>query len=371
MNNKIRVGTVFSGIGAFEFALKRLNIEHEIVLACDNGNRIIEYNREDELNKIKSLANYEAKKNYVDNLYRAKTKKRNFVKESFIANYPIDELSYYQDIALLDGTDFYRKIDILVGGSPCQSFSTIGFKRGLEDARGTLFYEYARLINESKPKVFIYENVRGLKTHDKGNTWEIIKNIFDNLGYDIYDGLLNSKEYGIPQRRARMFVIGFRKQVDFKMPPPSVNCEHSLKDFLLDNCEYGGFNFDKDGKIIINKKPGLIGDRYFLSEKIRNYVMSSGTKTFYQKPEIDLSVARTILSTMGNCHRAGIDNYVTTNNKIRMLTEREALRLMGFTDDFKIVVSTAQMYKQSGNSIVVDILMALMKEIIKTGIFSE
>jgi DNA (cytosine-5)-methyltransferase 1 len=93
--------------------------------------------------------------------------------------------------------------------------------------------------------------------------------------------------------------------------------------------------------------------------------MKSGTKSFYQKPEIDLPIARTILSTMGNRHRAGIDNYYTIDGKIRMLTEREAHRFMGFTDDYKIVVSRAQGYKQAGNSIVVDVLMALMQSIIK------
>ena len=111
--------------------------------------------------------------------------------------------------------------------------------------------------------------------------------------------------------------------------------------------------------------------QYFLSDAVREYVLKGGTKSFYQKPETDLKIARTLLSTMGNCHRAGVDNYITINGKLRMLSEREALRLMGFTDDFVQVVSTAQMYKQAGNSIVVDVMLAIVREIIKTGVFDD
>ena len=102
----------------------------------------------------------------------------------------------------------------------------------------------------------------------------------------------------------------------------------------------------------------------FLSEKLVKYVMSPGTKNFYHEDsQIDLPIARAILSTQGNTHRASVNNYVTTNGKIRALEPRESLRLMGFPDDFKIVVSRAQSYKQSGNSIVVDVLMNLLKSI--------
>ena len=104
--------------------------------------------------------------------------------------------------------------------------------------------------------------------------------------------------------------------------------------------------------------------------------MSGGTKTFYQKPEINLPIARTLLKTMGNRHRAGIDNYVSIDGstelgKVRMLTERECHRLMGFTDDYQIVVSKAQAYKQAGNSIVVDVMMSILSSIFKTGIFDK
>ena len=165
--HKIKVATVFSGIGSFEFAFRRLGIDHDIVFACDNGGIEIEVNSKEELSNIKLMSNEKEKKDYVDNLYKVKSKKKNYVKMSYLANYNIDEDKFYQDIRLLDGTDYKGKVDILVGGSPCQSFSTVGYQHGLEDARGTLFYDFARIIDETQPKVFIYENVRGLLTHDK------------------------------------------------------------------------------------------------------------------------------------------------------------------------------------------------------------
>ena len=123
-----------------------------------------------------------------------------FLKESYFVNYKIDEESWFEDIRFIDGKKFENKIDLFVGGSPCQSFSMMGKRAGLEDARGTLFYEYARLVNEIKPKVFIYENVPGMINHDNGNTWKVVREIFESLGYKFYFQILNSKDYGIPQK---------------------------------------------------------------------------------------------------------------------------------------------------------------------------
>ena len=363
----IKVATVFSGIGAVEFALKRLNKEHEIIFACDNGNIEIDYDTNKEMETIRKMKTPFEKKQYVDYLY-SKSRKTNFVKQSYLANYEIDENRYYQDVKLLDGTDYKGDIDLFVGGSPCQSFSTVGFTGGLEDARGTLFYEFARLVKEIQPKVFIYENVRGLLTHDNGKTWKIIKGIFDGLGYVYYYDVLNAKDYGVPQNRRRLFVVGFKKDVLFKFPSP-IALDLTMQDFLIEKNTLGSINYNENGKLTFNNDEGVIDDKYYLSEKLYNYVMKGGTKTFYTKPEIDLSVARTILATMGNRHRAGVDNYVTIDGKVRMLSEREAHRLMGFTDDYKIVVSRAQSYKQAGNSIVVDVLMKILIEIYKTNIF--
>mgnify|MGYP000268848987 CR=1 FL=1 len=153
----IRVGTVFSGIGSVEYALKRMNIEHEIVFACDNGD--IEVDEDAIRNEILNLdePTFENKKNVVDSHYLL-SRKTNFVKKTYFANYDIDEKDYHYNVRFLDGYQYRNQIDLFVGGSPCQSFSMMGYKRGLEDARGTLFYEFARLVNEIQPKVFIYES---------------------------------------------------------------------------------------------------------------------------------------------------------------------------------------------------------------------
>lgn len=374
---KIRLATVFSGIGSVEFALKRMGLKHSLVFACDNGERDIQYDEEKEKSIVRSLDGPIAKKEYIDKLYESKTRCKNYVKESFLANYPeFDENYYYQDIKLLDGNDFKGKVDLFVGGSPCQSFSSVGFQHGLEDTRGTLFYEYARLVKEIQPKVFIYENVRNLLNHDKGKTWDVIKKVFESLGYKYKFAVLNAADYGIPQTRRRLFVVGFKDAVDFEMPPRTCDLKYVMKDFSINNCAEGFFQHDIDGNLIIKKEVGNVPDIYTLSPKIYTYVMKSGTKTFYQKPIINKDIARTLLKTMGNRHRAGIDNYLSFDGtedlgSVRMLTERECLRLMGYTDDYKIVVSRAQTYKQAGNSIVVDVMMAIIKEILSTGIMEE
>ena len=377
----IRLATIFSGIGAVEFAMRRLNLKHEIVFACDNGEREVEYDIEKERKAVFSLNTKKEKKEYVDRLYSSLTGKTNYVEKSYLANYKsLKEENYYQDVILLDGKDYKDEVDLFVGGSPCQSFSSVGFQGGLEDARGTLFYEYARLVKEIRPKVFIYENVRNLLNHNHGNTWKVIKGIFDSLGYSYKFEVLNASDYGIPQTRRRLFVVGFRKDLkidvehDFVFPPKTKTRHFVMKDFSINNCAEGNMVFDRKGEIKLKKGGGVPDSKYTLSPKLYAYVMKTGTKTWSQKVEINLDVGRTLLKTMGNRHRAGVDNYISFDGtedlgSVRMLTEREAHRLMGFTDDYQIVVSRCQAYKQAGNSIVVDVMMAILKSIMKTGVF--
>lgn len=363
---KIKLATVFSGIGAIEQAFKRLHIDNDIVFACDNGDIEIDVDTDKELSKIRKLSSIKDKKDYALNLYKTLSRKSNFVEQTYKNNYTILDDNFFYDVKMLDGTDFKNKVDLFVGGSPCQSFSIAGARGGFEDTRGTLFYEYVRLVKEIQPKIFIYENVYGVLTHDKGKTWETMQNVFSELGYTYKWQILDAKNYGIPQGRRRLFVVGFKdkKQAQkFEFPKPK-DLKFTMQDFLLDNCAEGNFNYDGEGNIVI-KKGGQLVSKY-LSDKLVAYVMSPGTKNFYHEDaEIDLPIARAILSTQGNTHRASVNNYVTTNGHIRALEPRESLRLMGFPDDFKITVSRSQSYKQSGNSIVVDVLMAILKEIIK------
>lgn len=362
----LKLGSVFSGIGAIEQALKRMNIDHEIEFACDNGDINIDINYDEELNKIRNMDFLEEKREYVRNLYHTLSRKTNFVEISYKANYKVKNDNFFYDVRLFDGTDFKNKIDLFVGGSPCQSFSIIGSRGGFEDARGTLFYEYARLVKEIEPKIFIYENVYGVLMHDKGNTWKVMQNIFDELGYHYKWQILNAKDYGIPQGRRRLYVVGFKSFKDyekFNFPKP-IKLKYTMQDFLIDNTKYGNL-ISENGKMIIKENVGeMVEDKYFLSDKLKKYVLSPGTKNFmHNDAEINLPIARALLSTQGNTHRASVNNYVTTNGKIRALSVRETHRLMGFPDDYKIVVSKAQAYKQSGNSIVVDVLIAILNNI--------
>lgn len=351
-------------------------------------------------------SDWDARKRYVDNLY-AGLESRNKVRQSYMANYALPDEHFHWNVAFLDGHQYTGEVDLFVGGSPCQSFSLVGKQRGLDDTRGTLFYEYARLIDEIKPKVFIYENVRAVTSHDGGKTWGKMQEVFKELGYSFSWTVLNAKNYGIPQNRERLFVVGIRNDlpqvVDFTFPEP-VPLEKKMKDFLMDNapggyflpkkgvefvtmeknltkkftqidgevqlCQkknqqfnwHGDFVFQSEEDAQANNIPDL--EKYFLSEKVRKYVLSSGTKNFYSKPAIDLDIARPLLTTMHKMHRAGVDNYVTTQGRLRKLTPRECLRLMGFSDTFKIVVSDTSMYQQAGNSIVVDVLIAIVRQIL-------
>lgn len=362
----LKLGTVFSGIGAIEQALIRLNIEHEIEFACDNGDVEIDADYEKELNKIKKMKTTNDKRLYVENLYKAKSRKTNFVEQAYKANYKINNDNFFYDVKLLDGSDFKGKIDLFVGGSPCQSFSIAGARGGFEDARGTLFYEYCRLVSEIQPKIFIYENVYGVLTHDKGNTWKVMQNSFDSLGYHYKWQILDARDYGIPQGRRRLYVVGFKDKEEydkFEFPKP-IKLQYTMQDLLVENTKEGNF-INREGKLIVTEKIGEEPEeKYYLSEKLKAYVMSPGTKKFmHTDAKIDLPIARALLSTQGNSHRASVNNYVTTHGRIRALTVRETYRLMGFPDSYKIVVSKAQALKQSGNSIVVDVLINILKEI--------
>ena len=368
----LRVATVFSGIGAPEQALLRLGVPIEHVFACDNGERLIDVDYLIEQKHVFSLSSAQEKREYVDALYRSKTSKVNYVQRSYLANYNIERDNFFQDVILLDGTDFKDKVDFFVGGSPCQSFSIAGARGGLEDTRGTLFFEYCRLVSEIKPQVFIYENVYGVLTHDKGRTWETMQNAFSELGYYFSWAILDARDYGIPQGRRRLFVVGFKdKEAHARFSfPQKINLQSrplkTMQDMLEENAAYMSI-LSVDGVLQkVNDEKGTPEERYYLSDKLKTYVLSPGTKNFmHYDAKTDLPIARALVKNMGNSYRASVNNYVTTNGRLRALTMREVHRLMGFPDDYKIVVSKAQAYKQAGNSIVVDVMMAIEKEIFK------
>lgn len=415
----MKLATVFSGIGAIEQALHRMGIDYEMVFACDNGDvelnllegkDLDDYTRlkklrskkqlknqadiehleelgrkenqiaEDIRIQIQSMDNKKDKKLFVDNLYKTRSRQTNFVKTAYLANYGhlLNLDDFHLDIRFLDATDYEDAgIDLLVGGSPCQAFSAVGAQYGLSDTRGTLFYEFARIIKETQPRVFIYENVRGLTTHDNGHTWEVMKSVFENdLNYRITEPqILNASDYGIPQSRRRIFVVGIREDIEcgeFVYPQP-IPLKYTMQDFLEENCAYGHFNYNPtNGELIVEKVTGKPDEKFTLTPAVQKYVLAGGTSNYRTSTETDLPIARTLMKMMTQHHRAGVDNYVTVTKKplvLRQLSDREALRLMGFPDDFKIAVSSMQTLRQAGNSIVVDVLMAIVKGIIETRVY--
>lgn len=351
----LRVGTLFSGIGAFEQALKQMKIKHKIVFACDNGERYLKATEEEIRKYAKSLGKTTPQEleEVVDRLYE-QTGKPNFVKQSYFANYDITEDRWHNDVRFMDGAQYKGKVDILVGGSPCQSFSVMGKHAGLEDTRGTLFYDYARIIRESQPSVFIYENVPGMLIHDKGRTWDVIKSVFESLNYKIHYQVLDAKDYGIPQNRKRLFVVGLKNKDSNFVFPEKKKLTTTLFDYLETD----------------------ISEEFYLGEKGFAFVTDPSHPN---RTHVNCNIAKTQKAnqqfnwngdfifeeldkkhTPGILKRAYVGEWNAKKGVARKLTNRECLRLMGFSDSFKIVVPSMQSYRQSGNSIVVNVLKSII-----------
>lgn len=356
----IRLATVFSGIGAIEQAMFKMGLEHEIVFACDTGERYLKKPVEEIDAAVKNM-NEEEKQLFIENLYK-QTGKKNFVKDSYMANYNLREDRWYADIRFLNGTQFNGQVDLIVGGSPCQSFSAIGKRAGLEDARGTLFYDYARLINEIQPKVFIFENVVGMLTHNKGKTYKAIKEVFESLNYRLYDTVLNSVNFDIPQERKRLFVVGFRNDL-------ILNGEFTFP--LGEKTDKKMFDFLENGPIAARHYLGKKGFEFVTNPKYRNRARVNHEIIQTQKANQQYNwngdfVFEPISNVKDNVeimNRAYVGTWNGQKGVIRQLTYRECLRLMGFSDEFKIVVPNVPAYRQAGNSIVVNVLQAILTQI--------
>ena len=350
----LHVGTSFSGIGAIEHSLKQLGINYKIEFAGDID----------------------------DNC-----------KKAYFANYEIKEGQWHSDVHDFDATRYKGQIDLFVGGAPCQAFSLRGKHGGFEDTRGTLFREFARIVKECQPKVFIFENVKGMLSHDRGRTWRVIKSTFeDYCGYDVYYQVLNGKDYGVPQSRERIFCIGFREETDFKYPAP-IPLEKTIYDFLQKKFEVKyllkqkGVNFITRS-INYQKSYTQVNGDIMLCQK-RNqqfnwhgdFVYHPKLKSDMQTPESDECLhkiadyeesyytakhpERYALTSIGDnavMKKVPINEIDIEYGRFRKFTPRECLRLMGFDDSFKIVVSDTETYKQAGNSIIVNVLIAILKE---------
>ena len=314
----IKLGTDFSGIGAPEQALEKLGIEYKSVFACD-------------INK--------------------------HAKKSFLANYNTE--NWYDDIRTRDHSKT-PYCDLYVAGFPCQAFSVAGKREGFNDPRGTLFFDLFQYIKLKRPKYFILENVKGLVRHDKGNTFEVIMDSLESLNYTIYHKVLNTKNYGIPQNRERIFIVGFRDSHTFEWPETKIT--EPIEKFLdvrVDKTYY--LTKHQINKIHqYNKKHNKKID--FTFKDFITYIKNGVQWVADVRGDEGLRIRKNRLSP---CLTAS-SVPIIKRRKIRRLTPTECLRLQGFPEGFKCVVSDSQLYKQAGNSMTVDVMTAIIKQVVES-----
>lgn len=244
------------------------------------------------------------------------------------------------DITQIDEKDIPDH-DILFGGFPCQPFSIIGQMKGLNDTRGTLFFDIARILKEKKPKAFILENVKQLVGHDGGKTLKVIIQSLKDLGYHVQYSVLNALDFGLPQKRERVVIIGHKEPIMFTFPNP-----------------------EKPYKALTDILEKKVDEKYYASEHIRNKRIEKHKSSYY--PSIwHENKSGNICSYPYSCAlRAGAShNYLLVNGE-RRLTPREMFRLQGFPDWYKIVVSDAQAKKQAGNAVPVNMIKAVAQKLL-------
>lgn len=251
------------------------------------------------------------------------------------------------DITKIEAKDI-PSFDILLAGFPCQAFSIAGKRKGFNDTRGTMFFEVERILDYHKPKAFMLENVKGLVNHDKGNTFKVMKDILENkLGYKLYYKVLNAKDFGVPQNRERIILVGFKNHnVNFKFPEP-MGIPTKLGDILEKNV---------DPKYTIS-------DRIWASHQRRKEQHKAKGNGFGYCLFNENSVYTSTISA--RYYKDGSEILIEQKGKNpRKLTPREAARLQGFDDNFKLVVSDLQCYKQFGNSVPTKMIEAVANNLI-------
>lgn len=281
--------------------------------------------------------------------------------ETYKANFKCDK-NIVGDITKVDEKEI-PKHDILLAGFPCQAFSLAGRQKGFEDARGTLFFDVARIVKYHKPKVVFCENVKNLVNHDRGRTFRVIKNILDELGYRVFYKVLNSKDFGVPQNRERIYIVAFRNDIaplsfDF---PRSSGRQTLIKDIIEEH---------------------VVSSKYYLSttylESLKRHKerhMAKGNGFGYEIRDNESIAGAIVCGGMGRERNLIVDNRLTdfkpvTHIKgevnkefIRKMTPREWARLQGFPEEFKLVVADTHLYKQFGNSVTVPVIKAIAKKI--------
>ena len=286
--------------------------------------------------------------------------------KTYIANFGEQPLGDITKIEPGDLPDF----DILAGGFPCQPFSLGGLRKGFEDARGTLFFEVARLLEAKKPKAFFLENVEGIVNHDKGKTLGVIEDILRSLDYNFAWKVMNASDYGTPQNRKRWYCIGFRNDLHIGFVGQKSE-EYKCYYHFPEKCA-----LNKTVKDIVKD---IEDESYDISKiaqrNINTYLQEFKTTKRYDENQVLL--ANEIRASRCNFRCDGISPCLTAkmgtggNNvpvyvkQMRKLTEKECLEIMGFPDWYRIEKNCMHSYKQIGNSVVVSVVSLLAKEMVR------
>jgi cytosine-specific methyltransferase nlaX len=257
------------------------------------------------------------------------------------------DANIFGDIKQIDENDVPDH-DILLAGFPCQPFSQAGLKKGFTDTRGTLFFDIERILLAKQPKAFLLENVKQLKGHDKGRTFKTIIDHLTNAGYKVFYEILKARDFGVPQNRERIYIVGFLDHsINFEFPKPT-NLPTRVGDILDD---------------IVDEKY-TISDKLWSGHKRRKELNKLNGKGFgYGLFNKESAYTNTISARY---YKDGSEILIEQENKNpRKLTPREAARLQGFPEEYVIPVSDAQAYKQFGNSVAVPVIKAIATEIKK------
>ena len=272
------------------------------------------------------------------------------------------------DITKIDEKDI-PKHDILCGGFPCQAFSVSGKQKGFDDSRGTLFFDVARIIKHHKPKVVFLENVRNFERHDNGKTLNIVTKILDELGYDVSYKVLNASNYGLPQNRARIFFVCINKDIlidKFEFPEPT-NEAVSLADLLE---KHPNAKIIDRPDILIKKTYSVPKDNFgnpiLPNKPIQIGIVNKGGQG---ERIYDPAGHAITLSAYGGGVGSKTGLY-KVGNVIRKLSTRECARVQGFGEDFKIISNQSQAYKQFGNSVAINVLKEILKQLSNTKVLA-
>ena len=270
--------------------------------------------------------------------------------------------------------------ELLTGGFPCQAFSMMGKQKGFEDMRGNVFFQIIEILKVKHPKYVLLENVRNLISHDKGKTFKYIIDSIKNCGYPyIYYDVFNTEDFGLAQKRNRVFIFATTERIDNFSFDSKV-----IKDVFSNISDNTSLLKQKTTHDILEKN---VDERFYLSDTIKPTILSSGTKKYKSKSEINPLVAKPLTATMVKMHRACQDNYFSDgyinskdpreyvktayskeelcNQKIRKITPKEAFLLQGFDNEYYKHLqladnSNTQLYKQAGNAVSVNTVYAIM-----------